>query len=259
MLTERSVALSVVIIAKNEEKRLPDCLESVRWAREVVVVDDESTDRTAELAREQGAKVFHRKMEIEGQQRNFGFSQATEPWVLSLDADERVTGELAEEIRGVIGRQATDPELVGFAIPIRTYIGSRWVKGAGYYPARKARLFRKGRFRYEESGVHPRALYEGKMLELQGDILHYSCANLAEFVRKLNRETSLEAEKWVRDGRKVGLLSILRKMSDRFLKNYFLKGGWRDGHMGYVMSLFHSYYQFLSYAKYREMKEAAKS
>ena len=259
MPTDRTVPISVVIIAKNEEKRLPECLDSVRWAREVVVIDDESTDRTAELARERGAKVVRRKMEIEGRQRNFGFGQASEPWILSLDADERVTPELADEIEKMIIRHAQDPDLVGFAIPIRTYIGSRWIKGAGYYPARKARLYRKGRFRYEEAGVHPRALYEGKMLELQGDILHYSCANLAEFVRKFNRETTLEAEKWVHDGRKVRFLSILRKMVDRFLKNYFLKGGWRDGYMGYVMSLFHSYYQFLSYAKYREIKEAGKS
>ena len=256
MLTEKSVPVSVVIIAKNEEKRLPECLDSIKWVKEVVVVNDQSSDRTAEMAVERGAKVYHRAMEIEGRQRNFGFDQATQPWILSLDADERVTPELAQEIAKAIKNYSNHSDLVGFAIPIRTYIGARWLRGAGYYPARKTRFFRKGKFRYEEAGVHPRALYEGKVLDLKGDILHYSCANLAEFVQKLNRETTLEAEKWLQDGRKVRLFSILRKMVDRFLKNYFLKGGWRDGFMGYVMSLFHSYYQFLSYAKYREMKDA---
>lgn len=255
MLTNQSVPVSVVIIAKNEEKRLPACLDSITWAKEVVIVDDESVDRTGEIAIQRGAKVFRRGMDIEGRQRNFGFDHANQSWILSLDADERVTPELAEEIKQAIEKHANDTEVAGLAIPIRTYIGSRWVRGAGYYPARKTRLFRKGRFHYEEAGVHPRALYDGKIVDLDGDILHYSCANLAEFVRKFNRETTLEAEKWLTDGRKVKLISILRKTVDRFLKNYFLKGGWRDGFMGYVMSLFHSYYQLLSYAKYREMKE----
>ena len=258
MPTNGSVSLSIVIIAKNEEKRLPACLDSVRWAKEVIVVDDESQDRTGEIAGERGAKVFRRAMDIEGRQRNFGFDQASQPWILCLDADERVSPELAEEIVSKIKNHSDDAHLVGFAIPIRTYIGSRWIRGAGYYPARKTRFFRKGKFRYEEAGVHPRALYDGKVLDLNGDILHYSCPNLTEFVRKFNRETTLEAEKWITDGRKVRLSSIIRKMFDRFLKNYFLKGGWRDGFMGYIMSLFHSYYQLLSYAKYREMKESKK-
>ena len=256
MPTKRSVPVSVVVIAKNEERRLPDCLKSVEWAKEVVVIDDDSQDRTAELAQAAGARVTRRTMDIEGRQRNYGFEQSSQPWILSLDADERVTEALAEEIAQKIEAHSGKQEVAGFAIPIRTFIGSRWIRGAGYYPARKTRLFRKGRFRYEEARVHPRALYEGKILDLQGDILHYSCANLAEFVRKFNRETTLEAEKWALDGRKVGLLSILRKVVDRFLKNYFLKGGWQDGAMGYVMSLFHSYYQLVSYAKYREMKES---
>lgn len=256
MPTREKVSVSVVMIAKNEEKRLPECLQSISWAKEVIVIDDESRDRTGEIARAAGAKVFKRVMDIEGRQRNFGFGLAAEPWILSLDCDERVTPELSEEIK----RAAEDPhppaDLVGYAIPIRTFIGSRWVRGAGYYPARKTRFFRKGRFRYEEAGVHPRALYEGRVLEFNGDILHYSCANLAEFVRKFNRETTLEAEKWLSDGRNVSLPNALRKTVDRFLKNYFLKNGWRDGFMGYVMSLFHGYYQLLTYAKYREMKES---
>lgn len=256
MRIEEKFPISVVIIAKNEEKRIEDCLHSVAWAREVLVIDDESTDRTAEISQCLGAQVIRRAMDIEGRQRNFGFDQATQPWILSLDADERVTPELAQEIGRAISKHAQDLEVVGFAIPIKTFIGPRWIKGAGYYPARKTRLFRKGKFRYEEARVHPRALYEGKILEFNGDILHYSCENLGQFVAKFNRETSLEAEKWIRDGRKVSFLKALRKTSDRFLKNYFLKDGWRDGVMGYVMSIFHGLYQLVAYAKYRETKRS---
>ena len=256
MPIDTRLPVSVVIIAKNEEKRLGDCIRSIAWAQEVVVIDDESGDRTAELARGLGAKVFRRGMDIEGRQRNFGFEQATQPWILSLDADERVTPELAGEMGQQITKHSNDLSVTGFALPIKTFIGSRWIKGAGYYPARKTRLFRKGKFRYEEAGVHPRALYEGKILELNGDILHYSCDNLGQFILKFNRETTLEAEKWISDKRKVGLAKAIRKTFDRFLKNYFLKGGWKDGLMGYVMSLFHGLYQLITYAKYREMKRA---
>ncbi|MBI4115236.1 MAG: HAD-IIIA family hydrolase [Candidatus Omnitrophica bacterium] len=253
---EGCVPVAVVIIAKNEEKRIEECIRSVAWAREVVVIDDESQDRTSELCRQLGAKVFKRAMDIEGRQRNFGFEQATQPWILSLDADERVTPELAKEIGEALSRHSQDESVVGFAIPILTYIGERQVRGAGYYPARKARMFRKGRFRYEEARVHPRALYEGKIVELNGDILHYSCNNLGEFINKFNRETTLEAEKWLLDKRKVTLANALRKTADRFLKNYFLKKGWKDGVMGLVMSSFHGLYQFFSYAKYWEMKQS---
>lgn len=248
--------LSVVIIAKNEEKRLGDCIQSVAWAKEVIVIDDDSTDKTVELAQGLGAKVIRRTMDIEGRQRNFSFDQATQPWILTIDADERVTPGLGEEIARETAKHAADETVTGFAVPIKTFIGTRWIKGAGYYPARKTRLFKKGRFRYEEALVHPRALYEGKILELNGDILHYSCENLGQFISKFNRETSLEAEKWILDKRKVSLAKALRKTFDRFLKNYFLKGGMRDGLMGYVMSLFHGLYQLISYAKYREMKNA---
>jgi len=249
--------VSVVIIAKNEERRLKDCLASASWAAEIAVLDDESTDGTVALAKQYTDKVFHRKLDIEGRHRNFAYSLATQKWVLSLDADERVTPELAQEISKVT-RDASASHTC-YAIPIKTFIGTEWIKGAGYYPAAKTRLFQKDKFRYEEAEVHPRALYEGTCGLLQGDILHYSCENLEQWIAKFNRETTLEARKWVLDGRKVSLVNSLRKTVDRFLKNYFLKNGWRDGFMGFLMSVFHSLYQLFTYAKVREMVRASSS
>lgn len=245
-------SVSVVIIAKNEEKRLEDCLKSAAWAKEIVVLDDMSTDRTQEIARKYTDKVFQRTMDIEGRHRNYAYSLATQDWILSLDADERVTPELAEEIKRVIATSSEDT--VCYAIPIKTFIGKEWIQGAGYYPAAKTRLFRKGKFQYEEARVHPRVIYEGKCGILKGDILHYSCQTLEQWIGKFNRETTLEADKWITDGRKVTLASTLRKTVDRFLKNYFLKNGWRHGFTGFLMSVFHGLYQLFSYAKYREMK-----
>ena len=248
------VPVSVVIIAKNEEKRLEDCPKSAAFAAEIVVINDMSTDRTVEIARKYTDKIFDRAMDIEGRQRNFGYEKATQPWVLSLDADERITPELAESIRQVAARKPEDDENICYAIPIRTYIGSEWVKGAGYYPAAKTRLFRYGQFKYEESRVHPRAIYKCKCGILSGDILHYSCRDLEHWISKFNRETTLEADKWIQDGRKVSMANSLRKTFDRFLKNYFLKGGMKDGFVGFLMSVFHGLYQLFAYAKYREMK-----
>ena len=246
-------AVSIVIIAKNEEKRLEDCLKSAAWAAEIVVIDDMSTDRTVEIAKKYTDKIFQRAMDIEGRQRNFGYEKATQPWVLSLDADERVTPELAEEIRQIILKK--EDENVCYAIPIKTFIGQEWIRGAGYYPAAKTRMFRYGKFRYEEARVHPRAIYEGKCGILKGDILHYSCRDLEHWISKFNRETTLEADKWVQDGRKVSMANSLRKTFDRFFKNYFMKGGISDGFPGFLMSVFHGLYQLFAYAKYREMKK----
>jgi glycosyltransferase involved in cell wall biosynthesis len=245
--------LSVVIIVKNEERRLEDCLKSVAWAAEIVIVDDMSTDRTLEIASRYTDKIFKRAMDIEGRHRNFGYSKASQDWVLSIDADERVTPELREEIERIVA--GNRDECQAYAIPIKTFLGRRWIRAAGYYPARKVRLFRKDKFRYEEAKVHPRILFDGKCGELNGDILHYSWRDLADFFAKFNRETTLEAEKWLEDGRKVSLANILRKCVDRFLKNYLLKGGFRDGFIGFLMSFFHSLYQLISYAKYYETKK----
>ncbi len=245
--------VSVVIIAKNEEKRLEDCLKSASWAREIIVLDDMSTDRTAEIARRYTDKVYQRSMDIEGRHRNFAYSLGAQNWVLSLDADERVTPELADEISRITSSPSNSH--ICYAIPIKTFIGSQWIRGAGYYPAAKTRLFQKGKFKYEEARVHPRVIYEGTCGQLKGDILHYSCQNLEQWIGKFNRETTLEADKWITDGRKVSLLSILRKMVDRFLKNYFLKEGWKFGFWGFLMSVFHGLYQLFTYAKYREIKK----
>lgn len=249
-MTKASV--SVVIIAKNEEKRLEECLQSALWANEIVIVDDMSTDKTVEIAKKYTQKIYQRAMDIEGRHRNFAYEKATQDWVLSLDADERITPELAQEIQKV----TSDPNQshICYAIPIKTFIAKEWIQGAGYYPAQKTRLFKRGLVKYEEARVHPRIIYQGTCGYLKGDILHYSCESLEQWISKFNRETTLEADKWLTDGRKVKLASCIRKTFDRFLKNYFLKQGWKFGFMGFLMSVFHGLYQLFSYAKYREMK-----
>ena len=243
--------VSVVIIAKNEERMLPDCLKSVEWAEELIVVDDASTDQTREIAKSYGAEVFERKMDNEGAQRNFAYGKAMQPWILSIDADERVSPELAENIKMEI---ADGGDCAGYAIPIRNFIGTRQIKAAGYYPSYRMRFFRNGYLKYEEAGVHPRAFGEGKRGILKGDLIHYGCRDLTHFVDKLNRQTTLEAEKWIEDRRPMSMGKILFKIYDRFSRHYFRKKGFTDGFLGFLMSVFHAVYQFFTYVKYLELK-----
>ncbi|MFH0827532.1 MAG: glycosyltransferase family 2 protein, partial [Candidatus Omnitrophota bacterium] len=201
-MMEKKVPLSVVVLTKNEEDRIASCLESVKWADEIIVVDDESTDKTLEIVKSFTERVFVRKMDIEGRHRNWAYAQAKNIWVLSLDADERVTPELQEEIKGVL---AQNPQEEGFTVPIRNYIGTYWVKYGGWYPASKLRLFQNGKFRYEESEVHPRAFMTGACGHLKSDIVHFSYKNLEEFWNSVNIQTTREAEKWHNQGKPMRL------------------------------------------------------
>ena len=246
-------ALSVVVITKNEGERIADCLKSVDWADETVVLDDESTDNTVELSRSLGAKVFQRKMDIEGKHRNYAYGLAKNDWILSLDADERVTPELRQEI---IETLKNNPSCNGYVIPRRNFIGNTWVRYGGLYPSAQLRLFRKGVFRYdEEAEVHPQAYMPDPRGQLQSDILHFTYRNFTDAIAKLDRQTDLEARKWFRESRRIGVFSTLRKMVDRFWRAYVSKQGYKDGVNGLFLAVNAGMYQFLSYAKYWEMKK----
>jgi len=245
-------SLSVVIITKNEERNIEDCLKSVSWAAECIVVDDESTDRTVDIAKRLGAKVFHRKMDNEGKHRNWAYAQATNEWILSLDADERVMDELRDEIIATI----PNAEHPTYTIPRRNYIGDYWVKYGGQYPAAQRRLFKKGYFSYEEVGVHPRAFVKGEHKgHLTKDMIHYSYRDIEHFVRKLNGQTTLEAHKWIQTNRKVTFGRALWRTIDRFFRAYVRKKGYKDGLIGFMFALFGSFYQMASYSKYWEIKK----
>jgi glycosyltransferase involved in cell wall biosynthesis len=247
------VQISVVIITKNEENNIEACLQSVcGWADEIIVVDDNSSDRTVSLAQPYATKIFYRSMDNEGTHRNWAYAQAQNDWVLSLDADERVTPELRDEIRQTL----TAPQAHCYTIPRRNYIGDYWVKHGGQYPAAQLRLFLKDRFRYEEVEVHPRVFFEGETGHLQKDIIHKSYRDFSHFLAKLNAQTTLEAKKWVQTGRKMPLRKALWRTVDRFFRAYLGKKGYKDGMIGFMFAVFASFYQIMSYAKYWEMKRA---
>jgi len=253
------ISLSIVILAKNEEERIRDCIKSVEeWANEIIVIDDESTDSTPKLAKELGAKVLMHRMDIEGRHRNWAYSKAENEWVLSLDADERLTEELKVEIEVIL---AAIPKQNAFTIPRRNFIGDYWIRWGGMYPSAQLKLFRKDKFKWEEAEVHPRAFLDGECGHLKGDLIHYTYRDWSSFLGKLNNQTTLEARKWhklsLTDSKKAGykmnFLHALWRTWDRFLRTFFSKRGYRDGFTGFMVAYFSSLYQIVSYAKYRDL------
>lgn len=253
-----STPLSVVIITKNEEKRIKDCLESVSgWADEIIVVDDESSDKTREISLAYTDKVFIRPMDIEGVHRNWAYSQASFDWILSVDADERPTKELKKEI----SEKIATAEHTHFSIPYKNYIGDYCLKGD--FGRGIVKLFRKGKFRYEEVEVHPRIIKEGTCGRLKGEMVHYTYRNFGDFLDKTNRQTTLEAMKWFniykvnpkKANYKMNLTHALWRCLDRLIRTFIGRKGYRDGFYGVMMAVFASLYQIMSYAKFWEMKK----
>ena len=248
------VPISVVVITRNEEAQIADCLASAAFADDLVVVDDGSTDRTVELARQHTAHILSRRMDIEGRHRNWAYAQAKHDWVFSLDADERITPELADELAALM-RQG--PQHVVYNTPIRAYLGDRWIRHGGWYPGRKDRFFDRHKFRYEEAEVHPRPIINGSHGRLTHDVVHYSYRNFGDFLTSVNNQTTLEAKKWLRDGRSIGLGIALWRTADRFFRAYVGKAGYKDGFLGFMVACFAGGYQLLSYAKYWELRRGS--
>ena len=244
------IPVSVVVLTKNEEANIVECLSSVKgWADEIVVVDDLSSDKTVELANKYADKVLINKMKVEGTHRNWAYAQAKNDWVLSLDADEQVSPELRDEI----AKTLAGTDCVCFSIPLRNYSGSYWVRHGGWYPAGKVRLFRRSKFKYEEVEVHPRVFTEGRCGYLKYDIIHKGYPDFEHFLASVNRQTTLEARKWINTNRKMTLGKASWRTIDRFFRIYIGKSGYKDGLIGFMVALFASLYQILSYAKYQQM------
>lgn len=247
---EDKVPVSVVVLTKNEQGRIAKCLDSVKWADEIIVVDDESTDETVKIAKQYTNRIFIKKMDVEGKHRNWAYALAKNQWVLSLDADEIATSELKDEIKTAL---KNDPKENGFTIPRRNYIGDYWVKYGGWYPSPQLKFFRKDKFLYEEVSVHPRAFMDDPCGHFKSDIVHYSYRDLEDFLGKLNNQTTREAQKWFNQNKPMRFGRFLWRTIDRFCRTYIGNKGYKDGSMGFTVAYFAGLYQFISYLKYREL------
>jgi glycosyltransferase involved in cell wall biosynthesis len=244
--------VSVTIITKNEAARLEAALASVAWADEIVVVDAGSTDATAEIARRATDRVF-----VEGwpgfpQQKNRAADLATHDWILSIDADERVSPALADEIRSVL---AGEPPARGYRIPRVTRAFGRELRATDWYPDWQLRLYNRRAGRWDETRtVHESVRIEGEVAKLNGELLHDGYRDLSEHLQRIDRYTTLAADANAARGRDASLLQIAVHPPLAFLRNYVLRRGFTAGTAGLVVSAMNSWYVFLKLAKLWERR-----
>lgn len=240
------------LITYNEADNVRACLESVAWADEMVVVDSGSTDDTAAICRELGARVIIQDWPGHVIQKNRAVDSASHDWVFCIDADERVTPALAEEIKAVLG-QSEGPGCAGYTVPRLTRYLGRWIRHASWYPDRKLRLFDRRLGRFTGKDPHDRVEVTGSTGQFKGDLLHYSYRDIAHHVAQINRYTTTMAQLKFQAGKGLPILRMLLWPPAKFFKMYCLRLGWLDGRAGFVASCMGAYYEFLKYAKLFEL------
>jgi glycosyltransferase involved in cell wall biosynthesis len=252
------MTLSVCVITLNEEANIARTLESVRAiANEMIVVDSGSTDRTVALAREHGAKIFVEPWKGFAAQKNSALAKAAGDWILSLDADEEVSPELAASIRDLLTGPAP-PEFAGYTMNRRNMYLKRWLKHSGYYPDPKLRLIKRGAAEFELRAVHEDMKMAGPLGHLHGDMIHWAYPTLESFIEHANRYSSLGAHMEVEKGPAgFSFINIVLRPMVRFLYSYFFRLGFLDGREGLLVLMTHASYVSWKYAKAWELSNKA--
>lgn len=240
------VKISAAIIARDEADNIADAIKSVSFADQVVVADTGSVDNTAEIARAAGAEVYDISFEGFGNTKNRAFEFCRGEWIISIDADERVSLELAENIQRMLD---DGPRSDGYLINRLTYFLGKPVRHSGWYPDYLPRLFRKGRGRYSSNLVHETMEIDGFIDMVDGHLLHYSYKSLDQYLDKLNEYSSLSAREMLERGRKFNPLDLIFRPTLVFLKMYIFKAGFLDGLNGFILAVLSSYHVFVKYAK----------
>lgn len=246
--------VSVTLITLNEAAHIAAAIESVSWADEIVVVDSGSTDDTVAIARRFTDRVLVREWPGYVAQKNFAASMARNDWVLSLDADERVSPQLRHEIARVL---ATNPEVTGFRMPRVTWYLGRWIRSTDWYPDYQLRLYDRRVARWEGRHVHESVRADGAVTTLRQELFHYAYRDVADHLDTINRYTTLAARQMADAGRRTRLLDLAVHPPAAFLRNYLVRGGCREGATGFIVSALNSYYVFLKFAKLWELQRRA--
>jgi glycosyltransferase involved in cell wall biosynthesis len=238
--------LSVTVITLNEAANIEACLASVAWADERLVVDCGSTDGTADLARAHGARVVVREWPGYAEQKNFAAGAASNDWILSVDADERVTPALKDEI---LSRLSAEPAEAGFRIPRLTWHLGRWIRTTDWYPDYQLRLYHRRRAAWTSRPVHESVAATGPVGGLTADLQHYAYRDLSHHFATMDRYTTLAAAGMRAEGRRAGIFDLTIHPWAAFMRNYVLRRGFMDGTAGFIVSVMNAYYVFLKFAK----------
>ncbi len=242
--------LSAIVLTRNEERNITDCLRSLAWADELIVLDSYSEDRTVELAAQLGARIYKRRFVNFADQHQAALALPSHDWVLSVDGDERATPELGEEIRRVIEQ----PSPVGWWVPRHNIIWGREIRHAGWYPDYQLRLMRRDRARYDpEREVHELVLLDGEAGYLQHALTHYNYRTVKEFLRKQEYYTTLQARVLHKSGVRPRWRSLVGQPAREFWRRYVSLQGYRDGGHGLLLSIFLAYYTGLAYWRLRRL------
>ncbi len=247
-MTSLHATIAVVVITKNEAKNISNCLQCLNWVHEVVVVDAQSTDETVDIAKKFAEKVFVRPWPGFGAQKNFGIEHAASDWILILDADERVSEELAEEIQNILTLHSPTT-FHAFRIPRRNYFYGKWIQWGGAYPDYQIRLFQRGKARYNDVAVHENLLVDGSIGTLSQHLDHYTERRITDHFRKFNLYTTLAALEKSKSKKTVFWYHLVCNPFVIFFKTYVLKKGYRDGTRGVIFAVFASMYTFVKYTK----------
>lgn len=244
--------LSVTIITLNEENNLRECLESVKWADEIVIVDAGSSDRTVEIAKEYTDKVFHNPWPGHKEQKNFAISKTSHLWIFNIDADERASSEL----RDFILLELQSPRADGYRFPRKNHFLDKWLKHGGWSPDHVLRLFRKDRGAFGGINPHDKVIMEhGPVRTAKVPLLHYTYHSFEQYESKINSYTSIMARMRYASGRSKGFLTVLTpiKAVTKFVEVYIFKLGFLDGYLGLVVALASASSAFWKYAKLWEL------
>jgi len=246
--------VTACIIARDEEDRLPDCLASLEGlCAEIVVVESGSKDRTAEVAREAGARVIETDWPGHVIQKGRAVAAAKTDWVICLDADERLSPELRTEIEAILD---AEPKAVAYSFPRLTRYLHRWIRHGGWYPDRKVRLFDRNLGRWGGVDPHDHVEVDCPVVDLRGNLHHHTYRDIVDHLRIINRYTTTAAERKRAAGEKFRLHRLLFRPIGKVLRMYLLRGGFLDGVAGLILAVLGGYYVFLKYAKLWEMERA---
>jgi glycosyltransferase involved in cell wall biosynthesis len=243
--------LSVTVITSNEAADIDGALKSVAWADELIVVDSMSTDDTVAIARQHTDRVIVREWPGYAAQKNYAASVAKHDWILSLDADERVTPELAAEIKSTL---AGLPPCRGYRMPRVTWHLGRWIRTTDWYPDDQLRLYDRRAAEWTGRHVHESVSVRGPVGPLRGELQHFAYRDIADHLETIDRYTTYAARQMREDGRRAGVLDLAVHPPLAFLRNYALRGGIRDGVPGLIISAMNAYYVFLKLAKLWELR-----
>lgn len=243
--------VTATVITLNEAAHIQACIASLAWADDIVVVDSGSSDGTPALARAAGARVIERDWPGYAAQKDFAASQASHDWIVSVDADERVTPELAEEIRRVV---ANPGDKVGFRVPRITFHLGRWIRTTDWYPDYQLRLYDRRHANWAQRRVHESVTPRGPIGLLTSNLQHYAYRDLAHHHETMQRYTTLAAQQMYEEGRRGSVSALLLHPPAAFLRNYILKRGFLDGAPGLIISAMNAHYVFLKFAKLWAMR-----